>query len=163
MLMLIAHACAAQVLQIVQLLKARREQRRIEELRMISDDNGGDYDPVAEENQPSRVGQKLSDLTTSRVVLLVLAMLFVLPVFNIGSGIYGTAPSLGSAGIKVGYVLYDSMPECCVPKNFADRRQQDACCYVAHCVACSMAVLRIWTCRCCTSYGFRRGTPRQPF
>jgi len=48
------------------------------------------------------VGQKLSDLTTSRVVLLVLAMLFVLPVFNIGSGIYGTAPPLGSAGIQVG-------------------------------------------------------------
>lgn len=56
---------------------------------------------VAEGNQPSRVGQKLSDLTTSRVVLLVLAMLFVLPVFNIGSGIYGTAPPLGSAGVKV--------------------------------------------------------------
>ncbi len=48
-----------------------------------------------------QVGQKLSDLTTSRVVLLVLAMLFVLPVFNIGSGIYGSAPPLGSAGVKV--------------------------------------------------------------
>ena len=48
-----------------------------------------------------RVGQKLSDLTTSRVVLLVLAMLFVLPVFNIGSGIYGSAPPLGSAAVKV--------------------------------------------------------------
>lgn len=50
------------------------------------------------------MGQKLSDLTTSRVVLLVLAMLFVLPVFNIGSGIYGTAPPLGSAGIQVSQV-----------------------------------------------------------
>ena len=48
-----------------------------------------------------QVGQKLSDLTTSRVVLLVLAMLFVLPVFNIGNGIYGSAPPLGSAGVKV--------------------------------------------------------------
>ena len=48
-----------------------------------------------------RVGQKLSDLTTSRVVLMVLAMLFVLPIYNIGSGIYGTAPALGPAGVQV--------------------------------------------------------------
>ncbi len=48
-----------------------------------------------------RVGQKLSDLTTSRVVLMVLAMLFVLPIFNIGSGIYGTPPALGPSGVQV--------------------------------------------------------------
>lgn len=48
-----------------------------------------------------RVGQKLSDLTTSRVVLMVLAMLFVLPIFNIGSGIYGTPPALGPSTVQV--------------------------------------------------------------
>lgn len=35
-----------QILQIIQLLKARREERRLEALRMASDDNGSDYDPV---------------------------------------------------------------------------------------------------------------------
>ena len=53
--------------------------------------------------QRSKVGQKLSDLTTSRVVLLVLVILFVTPAYNIGSGIYGSNPALGSAGVKVQY------------------------------------------------------------
>jgi hypothetical protein len=126
------------VLQIIQLVKAHQEHRRLEALRTLSDDSGLDYDLLAEESRPSRVGsngspspatgswrtvalavlgrwgerfatllaqvgQKLSDLTTSRVVLLVLAMLFVLPVFNIGSGIYGSAPPLGSAAVKVSH------------------------------------------------------------
>lgn len=92
----------AQVLQIIQLVKARHERRRQAALNVDEDGNEINED-AADDNagQPSRVGQKLSDLTTSRVVLLVLAMLFVLPVFNIGSGIYGTAPPLGSAGVKV--------------------------------------------------------------
>lgn len=51
--------------------------------------------------QRSRVGQKLSDLTTSRVVVLVLSMLFILPWFNIGGGIYGNYPGLGLDGIDV--------------------------------------------------------------
>ena len=49
----------------------------------------------------SRVGQKLSNLTTSRVVVLVLSMLFVLPAFNIGGGMYGSPPDLGLDGVKV--------------------------------------------------------------
>ena len=49
----------------------------------------------------SRVGQKLSNLTTSRVVVLVLSMLFILPAFNIGGGMYGTPPDLGIDGLKV--------------------------------------------------------------
>ena len=49
----------------------------------------------------SRVGQKLSNLTTSRVVVLVLSMLFILPAFNIGGGMYGSPPDLGIDGLKV--------------------------------------------------------------
>lgn len=51
--------------------------------------------------QRSRVGQKLSDLTTSRVVVLVLSMLFILPIYNIGGGIYGSYPGLGLDGLDV--------------------------------------------------------------
>lgn len=53
--------------------------------------------------QRSRVGQKLSDLTTSRVVLLVLGMLFILPVCMIGGGIYGSYPDLGVEGLDVSH------------------------------------------------------------
>lgn len=49
----------------------------------------------------SRVGQKLSELTTSRVVVLVLSMLFILPIYNIGGGIYGNPPLLGVEGLVV--------------------------------------------------------------
>ena len=49
----------------------------------------------------SRVGQKLSELTTSRVVVLVLSMLFILPIYNIGGGIYGNPPHLGMEGLVV--------------------------------------------------------------
>ena len=51
--------------------------------------------------QRSRVGQKLSELTTSRVVVLVLSMLFILPVYNICGGIYGNYPDLGVDGLSV--------------------------------------------------------------
>ncbi len=49
----------------------------------------------------SRVGQKLSNLTTSRVVVLVLGMLFITPAFNIGGGMYGSPPDLGLDGVNV--------------------------------------------------------------
>jgi hypothetical protein len=43
----------------------------------------------------SRVGQKLSDLTTSRVVMLVLLMMFIMPLLFLGTGIYNNYPALG--------------------------------------------------------------------
>ncbi len=46
----------AQVLQIVQLLKAHRERRRLEAMQMLPDDSGYEDDLLAEEHQPSRVG-----------------------------------------------------------------------------------------------------------
>ena len=39
-----------------------------------------------EEGEQSRVGQKLSDLTTRRVIVGVLAMLFTLPLFDLHGG-----------------------------------------------------------------------------
>lgn len=49
--------------------------------------------------QQSRVGQKLSELTTRRVVLGVLAMVFVLPYWDIANGVYGESPTFDEEGL----------------------------------------------------------------
>lgn len=49
--------------------------------------------------QQSRVGQKLSELTTRRVVLGVLAMVFVLPYWEIANGVYGESPTFDEEGL----------------------------------------------------------------
>ena len=51
----------AQVLQIVQLLKAHRERRRLEAMQMLPDDSGYEDDMLAGEHQPSRVGKLNGD------------------------------------------------------------------------------------------------------
>jgi hypothetical protein len=50
--------------------------------------------------QQSRVGQKLSELTTRRVVLGVLTMVFVLPYGDVMNGVYGESPSYDQAGLR---------------------------------------------------------------
>lgn len=47
----------------------------------------------------SRVGQKLSDLTTLRVVIGILALLLIVPAFNITSALYGNAPTINYGGL----------------------------------------------------------------
>jgi hypothetical protein len=49
--------------------------------------------------QQSRVGQKLSELTTRRVVLGVLTMVFVLPYWEIANGVYGEPPNYDELGL----------------------------------------------------------------
>lgn len=49
--------------------------------------------------QQSRVGQKLSELTTRRVVLGVLAMVFVLPYWEVANGVYGESPTFDEQGL----------------------------------------------------------------
>lgn len=50
--------------------------------------------------QQSRVGQKLSELTTRRVVLGVLAMVFVLPYWDIANEVYGISPMFDEQGLR---------------------------------------------------------------
>jgi hypothetical protein len=54
---------------------------------------------LAPQVQQSRVGQKLSELTTRRVVLGVLTMVFVLPYWEVANGVYGESPSFEQAGL----------------------------------------------------------------
>eukprot|EP00892_Ulva_mutabilis_P002380 jgi/Ulvmu1/12142/UM085_0006.1 len=51
--------------------------------------------------QQSRVGQKLSELTTRRVVLGVLAMVFVLPYWEVANGVYGESPTFDIEGLRL--------------------------------------------------------------
>lgn len=54
----------------------------------------------------SRVGQKLSDLTTQKVIVGILTLLLIIPVFNIYSGLYGTYSPLDQGGLQMLHDLY---------------------------------------------------------
>ena len=56
--------------------------------------------------QRSRVGQKLSDIITLRVVLGILALLVIVPGFNVNSNLYGDTPDLVSSGLAMLTVAY---------------------------------------------------------
>ena len=56
------------------------------------------WDPHA---RRSRVGQKLSDLTSQRVIVLILAMLIMIPGFNWNSGLYGDYNSNFFGGLSI--------------------------------------------------------------
>ena len=49
----------------------------------------------------SRVGQKLSDLTSQRVIVLILTMLIMIPGFNWNSGLYGGYDSIFDGGLSM--------------------------------------------------------------
>eukprot|EP00891_Asterochloris_glomerata_P009900 jgi/Astpho2/9900/e_gw1.00152.86.1_t len=51
--------------------------------------------------QRSRVGQMLSNLTTSRVIVGVLTLLLFIPCFNLNSGLYGDYPPLNKGGLQI--------------------------------------------------------------
>ena len=56
--------------------------------------------------QQSRVGQKLSDIITLRVVIGILALLLIVPSFNITSNLYGTPSHLVDGGLAMLTVSY---------------------------------------------------------
>ena len=47
------------------------------------------------------MGQKLSDLTSQRVIVLILAMLIMIPGFNWNSGLYGDYSSNFAGGLSI--------------------------------------------------------------
>lgn len=52
-------------------------------------------------SERSRVGQKLSDLTTQKVIVGILAILLIIPVFNVYSGLYGNYSGLTQGGLNM--------------------------------------------------------------
>jgi hypothetical protein len=53
----------------------------------------------------SRVGQKLSDLTSQRVIVLILTMLIMIPGFNWNCGLYGGYNDVSDGGL---HMLHDT-------------------------------------------------------
>ena len=61
----------------------------------------------------SRVGQKLTDIVTLRVVLGILALLVIVPGFNVNSNLYGTEPDMVAGGLAMltaAYVVTPTIP-----------------------------------------------------
>lgn len=54
----------------------------------------------------SRVGQKLSDLTSQRVIVLILTMLLIIPGFNWNCGLYGGYNNMSDGGLKMLHDIY---------------------------------------------------------
>ena len=54
----------------------------------------------------SRVGQKLSDLTSQRVIVLILTMLLIIPGFNWNCGLYGGYNNISDGGLKMLHDIY---------------------------------------------------------
>jgi len=70
------------------------------------DDEHDEDDPLADyELSNSRVGQKLGDLTTKRVIVGVLLMLFTLPLFDVTLYDVGTSTSLAAGGIDMAHEM----------------------------------------------------------
>lgn len=52
------------------------------------------------------MGQKLSDLTSQRVIVLILTMLIMIPGFNWNSGLYGNYNNISDGGLKMMHDIY---------------------------------------------------------
>lgn len=59
------------------------------------------------------MGQKLSDLTTQKVIVGILAMLLIVPAFNIYSGLYGDYAGLTQGGLQILHDLYLDVRRLC--------------------------------------------------
>ena len=82
------------------------------------------------------MGQKLSDLTSQRVIVLILTMLICIPGFNWNSGLYGAYPSAFMGGLSS---LHDAYTAYGNSTSF-----QQACLFLLHilCQACTVSPLR---------------------
>lgn len=100
----VVHATLAAVLQAMRVMRLVRvmklfkhvEGRDPEDARSRA---GQRMSMLSPQVQQSRVGQKLSELTTRRVVLGVLTMVFVLPYWDIANGVYGGSPTFDDKGL----------------------------------------------------------------
>ena len=63
------------------------------------------------------MGQKLSDLTTQKVIVGILAMLLIVPAFNIYSGLYGDYAGLTQGGLQILHDLFLDVGPLCFPAD----------------------------------------------
>ncbi|KAL4447395.1 hypothetical protein ABPG75_004614 [Micractinium tetrahymenae] len=60
-----------------------------------------------EASSQSRVGEKLTELTIRKVIIMVLLVMFAMPVFDVSVGYYGGAPLLDNGGLDLLHVMYN--------------------------------------------------------
>eukprot|EP00210_Caulerpa_lentillifera_P001909 g1836.t1 len=90
----------ARVIRLVRLIRLMKLYRQYESNKDKASDVGDNTDEQVDLAE-SRVGQRLSDLTTRRVIIGVLGMLFILPLFEIEGGYYGQLTALDTAGVEI--------------------------------------------------------------
>jgi len=61
-------------------------------------------DEEEELGEESRVGQKLSDMITRKVIILVLAMIFLLPIFDLEGGYLSSSPAITTTEFGAGSI-----------------------------------------------------------
>ena len=94
----------ARLVRLIRILKLYKQYiARKEELR-----KGNQVIEEDEEENQSRVGQKLSDLTTRRVIIGVLAMLFMLPLFDLKGGYYDEPLGLDYYGFEMLHKMHQA-------------------------------------------------------
>ena len=97
---------AGRVVRLVRLVRILKLYKQYQ-LRKSGTNDQMNLTEEEEELAESRVGQKLSDLTTRRVIIGVLLMLFVLPLFQLELGYYGERTSVELSGLRM---LHNSFP-----------------------------------------------------
>ena len=92
---------AGRIVRLVRLIRILKLYKQISQQQ-----EEGEEEEEEEENPESKVGSKLSDLTTRKVIIGVLAMLFILPVFDIGGGYLGEASFAEPMGLQMLHYTY---------------------------------------------------------
>eukprot|EP00210_Caulerpa_lentillifera_P001911 g1838.t1 len=85
------------LVRLIRLIRLYSQYKRNKDKASDVGDNNDEQAELAE----SRVGQRLSELTTRRVIIGVLGMLFVMPLFEIEGAYYGQLSAFDSAGVRV--------------------------------------------------------------
>ena len=93
---------AGRIVRLVRLIRILKLYKQISQQQ----EEGEDVEEEEEENPESKVGSKLSDLTTRKVIIGVLAMLFILPLFDIGGGYLGDASFAEPMGLQMLHYTY---------------------------------------------------------
>jgi len=73
--------------------------------------------PPKAQTAETRVGKKLSDMTTRRVIILVLVMLFVMPLFSTTTYGFNEFRTSGDIGVEL---IYDRFRQWCLRSNRSD-------------------------------------------
>lgn len=101
------------LVRLVRIVKLYKQYQQRREAALRGEEDMADIidDDEEELGEESRVGQKLSDMITRKVIIGVLGMIFLLPVFDIEGGYLASSPAItttefGAGGLDVLHFQY---------------------------------------------------------